>query len=154
MQRQWPLGPRAQGGLAHSQGTSRQPPHGCSITFALQEKAPRPRPVCTILGSCRENTLGAYLDPRPRAPNWHFSHGEPLRGAAQQLLAKVSHCCLFPSARTSFAPQFGIWQASATPCWGPMGGARCPWPGEPSMAPGPLRCTHTASFPMGRTAVT
>ena len=98
LQRQWPLGPRAQRGLAHSQGTSRQPPHGCSITFALQEKAPRLRPVFTMPGSCRENTLGAYLDPRPRAPNWHFSHGEPFVGQPSNCLQRspVAVCFLLP----------------------------------------------------------
>ena len=77
LQWRWPLGPCAQGGLPHSQGTSRQPPHGCSLTFALRERAREPRPVCTVLGSCGQNTLGAHLETGLGGPNWHFSPGEP-----------------------------------------------------------------------------
>ena len=79
LQWQWPLGPRAQGGLPHSQGTSRQPPHSCSVTFALQERASELRPVCSVLGSCGLT---------PWAPPWSLDLGPKLaffaRGALTQ----------------------------------------------------------------------
>ena len=77
LQWQWPLWPRAQGGLSPCQGMYRQPPHGCSVTFSLQERTREPRCVCTRFRSCEEDTLGAHLDPMPRGPHWHISPGEP-----------------------------------------------------------------------------
>ena len=67
----------------------------------------------------------------------------------QQLLAKASRGCLLPSARASFAPRSGIGHARGRPPTlrrGPMGGARCPRPGDPSMASSPLRHTPYASL--------
>ena len=46
--------------------------HVCSAGDSLQ-----PRPVCTVLCYCWQNTLGTHLEPGPRGPNWHFLPGEP-----------------------------------------------------------------------------
>ena len=86
-----------------------------------------------------------------------FLLGSPKEGQSSNCLQKASCCCFLPSARASFAPHCNIWQARGrptTPCKGPMGGAWCPRPGDPNMAPGPLRRTPAASLPMGRTALT
>ena len=157
MQWQWPLRPCAQGGLPHSQGTSRQPPHGCSVTFALQERAREPRSVCTVLGSCGENTLGTYLDPRPRGHNGIFLPGSPNVGQPSNCLQRhpVAICFLLPGLALLPAWAFG------KPGAGPPLLAGGPWevpgalePGDPGTAPGPIRHTPAASFPMGRTALT
>ena len=47
----------------------------CCVSSA--ERASEPRSLCTMLGSCGQNTLGAHLEPGPRGPNWHLSPGEP-----------------------------------------------------------------------------
>ena len=85
---QWPLRPCIQGGLPHSQGTSRQPPQGCSVTFPLQERAREPRSLCTVLGSCGQNTLSAHLHPGPWGLNSHISTGKAFCGAASNCLQK------------------------------------------------------------------
>ena len=86
----------------------------------------------------------------PRFP-YHAPRITPLK--SPELLSKISRA----SARASFAPHFGILQASGWPTiphLGPMGGARCSQPGDPSMAPSPLRHTPAASFLKGRTELT
>ena len=95
---QWPLGPCAQGGLPHSQGTSRQPPHGCSVTFALQERARELRPVCTVLGSCGQNTLGAHLEPGPGSQTGFFRLRSPNAGRPSNCLQRppMAVCFLLP----------------------------------------------------------
>ena len=81
LQWHWPLGPRAQGGLPHSQGMSSQPPHGCFVTFALQERALEPRLICTVLSSCGQNTLGAHLEPGPGPQTgFFFARGALMQG--------------------------------------------------------------------------
>ena len=57
--------------------TPREPPHSFSVMFALLERALESWPVCTLLGYCGQNTLGAHLKPGPRGPNRHFSPTEP-----------------------------------------------------------------------------
>ena len=53
-------------------------PHTAVLSRLLcKERARKPRPVCTTLVYCRQNTSGSHLEPRPRDPNWHFSPGEP-----------------------------------------------------------------------------
>ena len=74
---QWPLRPCTQGGLPHSQGTSRKSPRCSFVMFVLQERAHEPRCVWNVLGSCGENTLGTPLDLGSGGPNWHLSPGEP-----------------------------------------------------------------------------
>ena len=133
------------------------------VTLHLQEagkviflKEGKASTESVFLRSCGEKTLCAQLDTGTRGQNSQFSSEEPEHGAAQQLLQNASRCCFLPSDRASFAPRFGISEARgqpATPLLGPIGGARCPRPGDPSMTPGPLRHTP-AAVPMGRTALT
>ena len=76
----------------------------CSVTFALQERPLEPRPICTMLSSCGQNTLGAHLEPGPGAQTGFFWQGSPNAGQPSNCLQrKASHGCLLPSARASFA---------------------------------------------------
>ena len=47
-----PWGPVHKEEVPHSQGTSKQHPNVCSISFPLQERSSEPRSVWNILGSC------------------------------------------------------------------------------------------------------
>ena len=101
----------------------------------------------------------------PWAPTWSLDLGTKLaffgRGALTQG-SPATACKGLPwlfasSARASFATCFSFSQArrwAATLRRGPIGGARCPRPCDPSMAPGPLRHTPAAFFSMGSTVLT
>ena len=106
----------------------------------------------------------ALADRTPWAPTWNpglgallafFCRGA-LMGGSPETACKSFPWLLLPPARASFAPCSATGHTRgrpATPHWGPMGGARCPQPGDTGMATGPLRHIPTASFPMGQSPV-
>ena len=104
LQWHWPLGPCTQGGLPHSQGTSSQPPHGSSIMFALQERALEPRPICTVLSSCMQNTLGAHLEPGPGAQTGFFRQGSPNAGQPSNCLQRPPMAVCFLLTELALLP--------------------------------------------------
>ena len=65
---------------------------------ALQERALEPRPVCTVLSSCGQNTLDAHLEPGPGAQTGLFQQGSPNAGRPSNCLQRppMAVCFLLP----------------------------------------------------------
>ena len=108
--------------------------------------------TCAFLSSCRSSVTLPFAWIKesvafPRGFPTRLSHRAAPRATA--LLENPSHCCFPPSDRASFVPCFGISQPkgrSITTRLGPIGCARCPRLGDPSMTLSPLRRTPEASF--------
>ena len=101
----------------------------------------------------------------PWAPTWSlglgapigiFHPGSPTVGWPSISLQRppVPFCFLLPELALLPAPALGTPGLAHHPLPGTHGRCQVAQPGDPSMAPGPLRCTPTASFPMGRTTLT
>ena len=72
--------------------------HTAVPSCALQERALEPRPVCTVLSSCGQNTLGAHLEPEPGVQTGFFRQGSPNAGRSSNCLQRppMAVCFLLP----------------------------------------------------------
>ena len=105
------------------------------------------------------NILWHFLT--PWVPTWSLGLGAPTGNfcPGSPNVGQPSNCWKRPPVAVCFLlPELALLPTPAlvTPGAGPPHLAKGPWdgPGDPCMALGPLRCTPTATSPMGRTALT
>ena len=140
------------GGLPVSQGKLKQGPNGYSVTFPLQERAREPGSVWNVLRSCRGNTLCAHVDTGSRGQIF-LPRSLNTRRPSNCLKCILLVFSSFRQRELCSPPWISEARGQPTTlCLGPMGGARCPRPGDSSMAPAPSD-TPAACIPLGRTAL-